>query len=136
MSRTKRVKDARKTKYTADQIKAIVYELEQYIDANEFPKLSSFIILPEIRHKYKLTTQYIYDHPEYFSYLTDIMTAKCEDYLTKKALSGHASVPAMFLLKQSKYGGLTDRQDIDLTAKTQPIKFINTVPRPKKSPKK
>lgn len=135
MRTTRGVKDARKIRYSNEQIKAIIILLEQFIEETDFPKLASFIILPEVRHKFKLTSQYINDHPEYFGYLSEVMTAKCEDFLTRKALSGHASIPAMFMLKQPKFGGYSDKQEVDFKSNQQPIKFVNMVPRPKSPPR-
>lgn len=131
MSRTKKVSDNRKVRYTDKQIKELILALEEYLDITEFPKIAHFVIQPVIRHKYKLTQTYMYDHPEYFGYLLDMMTAKAEDYLTTLAIR-RSSTPALFLLKQPKFGGYSDKQDIDLKASSQPIKFINAVPRPKK----
>lgn len=128
----KKPKDPRKIKYSTEQIKEIVIELTQYVDTEDFPDLAGFLSKSEIRHKFKLTSQYIVDHPETFSNLLNAIQSKCEHYLVKQALRGVAIPSAIFLLKQNKYGGYADKQELDLTSQSQPIKFISKVNRPKK----
>lgn len=131
--KTAKVRDIRKAKYTNDQVKSILTSLYLYIDSKDFPTVAEFVSLEDIQHKYKLTHQYIYDHPEYFEHPLSVMTSKCESYLVKQGLAGRAMPMTIFLLKQLKYGGYSDSQQIDLTSKAQPIKFVNNVPRPKVS---
>lgn len=120
-----------KLKLTQDQVRELYLLLEEYIEENQFPTLAEFLTQGNIRHKYKLTSQYVYDHPELFEYHLSVMTSKCEAYLIKRGLSGIAIPMTIFMLKQLKYGGYADQQQIDLTSKSQPIKFVNSVPRPR-----
>ena len=132
MKSSSKLRDVRKIRYTDLQLKELIVSWERYIEENDFPTKSGFISLPEIRHKFKLTSPYIADHPELFSLLMDAMQAKCEDYLVKQGLAGRAMPMTIFLLKQLQYGGYSDQQQLDLRSQGQPIKFVNLVPRPKK----
>lgn len=129
---TKPLKDPRKTKYTNEQIKAIYIALDVYIQSTEFPMLAEFIAFPETWHKWKLHPNYIHNHPEYFDGLVSVMKAKCETYLAKQGLAGKAMPMDIFLLKQDKFGGYSDQQQIDLKSNAQPVKFVVAVPRPPK----
>lgn len=136
MKASSKPRDVRKIKYTPEQVKDIYMLMEIYIDARDFPTLAGFLAQAEIRHKFKLTYQYIYDHPEVFGSHISVMKSKCEDYLVKQGLAGRAMPMTIFLLKQMQFGGYSDQQQIDLTSQSQPIKFINSVPRPRKSSKR
>lgn len=131
MAQAKKPKDIRKIKYTPAQLGELVAYLNLYIDQRDFPTLAEFIADQSIQHKYKLTSQYVYDHPETFEHPLSVMQAKAESFLVKQGLAGRAMPMTIFLLKQLKYGGYSDSQQIDLTSKAQPIKFVNNVPRPK-----
>ena len=133
MAQAKKPKDIRKIKYTTEQLKLLVAELYLYIDNKDFPHLAEYVSQPDIQHKYKLTTQYVYDHPEIFEHPLSVMTAKAESFLVKQGLAGRSMPMTIFMLKQMKFGGYSDQQQIDLTSKAQPIKFVNNVPRPKKT---
>lgn len=132
MSTTSKPKDARKIRYTPIQIKELILLLDRYIEQTDFPMLTGFITIPEVQHKYKISTQYIYEHPEIFERSLSVMSAKCESYLVKKGLNSQAMPMVIFMLKQLKYGGYSDNQQIDLKSNGQPIKFVNNVPRPPK----
>jgi thioredoxin-related protein len=133
MATPKKPKDIRKVKYTAVQLGEILAELNAYIDQYDFPMLAEFIANRAMQHKYKITHQYIYDHPEIFEHPLSVMQAKCESFLVRQGLAGRSMPMTIFMLKQIKYGGYSDSQQIDLTSKSQPIKFVNNVPRPKKT---
>lgn len=124
------VKDVRKIKYTTDQLKDLCLLWEKYINDTEFPNLAGFVSKTDIRHRFKLTRQYVQDHPELFEYYTSGMQAKAESYLLERGLRGLAMPMVIFSLKQQQYGGYTDRTDIDLKSGGQPVNFVNKVPRP------
>lgn len=124
------VKDTRKIKYSNEQLKELCLLWEKYISDSEMPHLSEFVSQPEIRHKFKLSHQYVSDHPELFDYYTSGMLAKSEAALVKKGLRGLAMPMVIFMLKQKQYGGYTDRNELDLKSGGQPVVFQNRVPRP------
>lgn len=124
------VRDVRKHKLSPEQVKEVCLLWEKYITETEFPNTAGFISRTEIRHKFKLTRQYITDHPELFEYYVSSTREKAEAYLLDRGLRGIAMPMVIFSLKQGQYGGYSDQQQIDLKSSIQPIKFISSVPRP------
>ena len=104
-------------KYTDEQVKKIIAEFEEYIDATTIPIISEFC------YTHDVLRDDLYNYEEFYPTMRRCI-AKKEANLEKLSLIGQISTPqAIFSLKQL---GWKDRQDVTTTG-TIGVKIVDDI---------
>lgn len=122
-------------RHTPTERRETLEAYKAYVASEAFPLLADFVSKDETALKYHVTQHNMQDWPEMRD-TTELLNAKSEAYLVKRALVGGpgGNTPmSIFLLKQPRYG-YTDKSQQDITSNNERVIFVNSVPRPTNHP--